>query len=358
MGRTTKAKEKFDIKKGIEEIEEAAAEVDPDDENEGAPDGGAVLSALDTFSKALRGFFGKSESVSDETDELAGSEDEHAAFGRPRDSKGAKGKMKVDTHEGMEPTGQEDEDRESDEADGASETANSAEPTGDRDAPNPTKRRRKVDLPQELRTGYKSRARRAEAQDDEEIDEVEKGIATDALEELAGDSNFAEVVEASEALQVLTDVVIKGLARMEARQIRFEQRMTKSLGNLLPVLKSLAGIDPDEEGAEGEEDEVAARPIKKSGRGATHEANPGILAIVDGKEMRVALPEGYQGRVSKSKSTLSAAQIEDLKERLTVEMEKGNIDPEVLRSFDAHGIGALASLDADMRKSLGVEILN
>lgn len=317
-----------------------------------------VMNGLNTLSNGLRAL-AKAEVGDDTTAYLH--DGKETAIHDPFDNKGAKRKKKIATHEAAELTEEEAGDREDDSDDGESMTVRS--PTGEGGADGgkqPIKRVHRTGLPD--RTFGIERSRKGEDEDEEGVSKAER----EAMEELAADENFSEVVEASSALEHLTNVFIKSIAGLRAeigevakaqRKIQKSQKTTRVLLKGIAtgdIEKALATVGKKTDKVEKSESE---RTIRKSG-GPSRTADPGILAIVDGKPMRVKV-DGSSMNLNKSEG-YTAEFTEKLREGLVKGMNEGWIDPDMLPHLDSGGPGLIVkSLDPSQIQRLakaGVEL--
>ena len=350
-GKEKSVKHKLDVKKAVSDIDAVADELDGGEgEENDMPTGLAAR-----INKAVRAAVASiiKGSDSDDTSTLVDDDEDYGkfdtGFGNPKDNKGAKNKKKVNTHEGMERDSQEDNDEESDEADGESAATGSA-PSGE-GAGNAVKRRRHTGLPDQA---FKSRKQAETKGNDEE--ELAKAGAEEMMEELADDENFSEVVEASDALRTLSNVVVKSIARIEARQIMMGKALAKSLRVQNDMIKS---INPDAFQSEDEEGngDGKSRVRKSADGGGTRRADPGMIAIIDGKEVMIKLPAGTPTGGNGFSKSISADMISKTREKLNDLMNEGEIDPNILVAFDARGFSALEQqLGPEFCKSKGIDL--
>ena len=330
-----------------------------EEETDRASLGASIIKGLEGVARGIS-LLVKGDDGSDETTALLhdGSE---TAFLNPRDSKGAKHKKKITTHEAAELTGQESADREDDAEDEGSMTVRSPSgPGGAEGGANPTKRRRHTGLPDASFGMNRSRS--------EEEEDVEKGVEGELMGELAEDENFVQVVEASKALETLTNVMVKSMATLAAQVdaiAKAQRKIRKSQRSTAILLKGIATGDIEKAVAlvKSKREAKADRKIAKGGDGAaarftngnsraSHTADPGVVAFVDGKPMRIAGMGSRQ--VDKSKG-FTSEEVQDIRERLVEAMNQGVLEPAVLERMDSQGpVAVMKSLEPSMRKSLGL----
>jgi hypothetical protein len=171
----------------------------------------------------------------------------------------------------------------------------------------------------------------------EETKEEKKGDATvthvsaaeTITKSLAGDTEYQEIRDGSEALNAL------------------ETAMTKSFGGVDAMVQALSK-------AQGEHTVTLDRVVK--GMGLLAEATSTILKSLE--KMPKSIPmAGYFGLPSLEKEATSNAGAIDFEEAyLALEkgVHAGRLRPEVLMEFQTRPADVLKSLSADLRKSLGI----
>lgn len=155
-----------------------------------------------------------------------------------------------------------------------------------------------------------------EMPEDEDGDEEggRKSLSSEIYEDLLKSGEFEEVVEASPALQHLSDVMAKSMEGFDCRLSSLEEMMKAGLETIAVMAKSQASILGDID-------------LVKSNLPPT---NPGILFSQKRKET---------GELNKSQVRI----------RLNEMLRKGEISSAIMQNFDSQGIEGLPQ---DLRKSL------
>lgn len=329
-----------------EEMKKALALVNGDDEGSAQNDTAVAASGFMKSLDDMKGFATKLFSK-------AGlfTEDERTGFADPKDSKGAKGKKEIDTHEAAKPTSEEEADAESDEDDGDSMTSRSPSGPGGADGDkNPTKKARRTGLPDET---FSIKSAGAAESDDADVQKS----AEELMNELIENDGFAEVVEASPALEHLTNTFIKGISMVLAENTRIRKglkRQNELLKSQNTIIKGMLSGDLEKALSEDGDDDGADN-VRKSGSQFSNGrvADPGVLALIDEKEVDM---HGGK-RIGKSRQ-YTPEYVADFGDKLCKGVEMGIIDAETLKHLDSKGPDFFfKSLDSTTLRRIGIQPL-